>query len=220
VNGSFESVYVVPRGALFPGGAPHGFVRDVDGFLGRIYREGRFAPRGPVEEDPSLKQVIPYALLVRGQSCFCFARSCNGGERRLQGLRSIGVGGHVNPVDAEDVVLRALRREVDEEVLVPAGWEARIVGLLNDDTTPVGSVHVGVVAVIETPPGVVRVREEDRMSGSFVDLPELLDLHRRERASFESWTALLLDRIDEVLAWDRPHDSSTPTRRPTRISTT
>lgn len=215
-----EQVYVVPRSELFAGsGTPHG-CWPLDGpILDRIYRCGYFAPRDKVEEDPRLKQVIPYAVVVREGQVFCFQRTNQGGERRLFGKRSVGVGGHVNPPDGDDVVRHALRRELEEELRLPAGWTAELRGLLNDDSTAVGSVHLGVVAVVDPGPGVVDVREKDTMSGSFISRAELAELHAKERASFENWSALLLDRLDEVLAWPTPAYSS-PTPRPTPTSIT
>lgn len=216
-----ERVYVVPREELFPGGsAPHGCVPLTPDMLRRIYGRGYFAERAAVEEDPGLKQIIPYAVVVRDGSVFTFRRTDGGGEKRLHGLRSVGVGGHVNPPDAGDVVHHALRRELEEELYLPRGWRARVVGLLNNDATPVGSVHVGVVAVVEPGSGVVKVRETDTMSGGFSSRADLLDLHARERGTFEGWSALLLDRLDEVLAWTQPDVSFSPTANPTPTSTT
>lgn len=215
-----ERVYVVPRTELFPEGAPHGFQAAGREFFDRIYGRGFFAPRVQVEEDPSLKQVIPYALIARPGEVFLFRRTDKGGEKRLFGLRSIGVGGHVNPVDSGDVIHDALRRELNEELCLPEPWTARIVGLVNNDTTAVGSVHVGVVAVVTPGPGSVRVRESDTMCGAFASREDLLRLHAQERASFEGWSALVLDRLDEVLTWERPDGSSTRTPRATPTSST
>jgi len=215
-----EQVYVVPRAELFPYGAPRGCIRAHSEFFRRIYERGFFADRDAVEDDPSLKQVIPYAVIERDDQVFLFRRTSGGGEQRLHGRRSIGVGGHINPEDEDDVVFCALRREVEEELCVPAGWRPRVVGILNDDSTAVGSVHVGVVAVVDPGPGSVKVREEDTMTGAFVGREDLTGLHVRERTSFESWSALLLDRLDEVLTWRQPRVSSTRTPSPTRTSTT
>jgi predicted NUDIX family phosphoesterase len=220
ITATKEHVYVVPRPDLFAGAAVHGVVRLQPSMLERIYQRGHFARRDTVEDDPSLKQVIPYALVVRDGEVFTFRRTKGGGESRLHGCRSVGVGGHVNPVDASDVVFAALRRELEEELVLPAGSEIELRGLLNDDSTPVGSVHVGVVAVVRPGPGPVKVREEDTMTGSFMSRDDLLDLHARERDSFENWSALLLDRFDEVLSWQGARDSSSPTPNPTRTSTT
>lgn len=215
-----ERVYVVPRADLFPEGAPHGFFRAGPEFFGRIYARGFFADRDRVEEEPALKQVIPYALVARDERLFLCRRTDRGGERRLHGMLSVGVGGHVNPQDSGDVIHDALRRELNEELVLGPRFEARVVGLVNNDTTPVGSVHVGVVAVVDPGPCEVKVREEDTMSGEFVSRADLLALHAGARESFEGWSALLLDRLDEVLSWGLWPDSSTRTPRPTRISTT
>jgi predicted NUDIX family phosphoesterase len=215
-----ERVWTVPRTELFPDGAPHGFFRADAALFERIYARGAFEERARVEEDPTRKQIIPYAVVVRGDAVFSFRRTDRGGERRLHGKRSIGVGGHVNPVDSGDVVQDALRRELEEELRLPGAWRARIVGLLNDDSTPVGRVHLGVVAVVDPGPGEVSVREADTMTGAFVGRAELRALHVRERATFEGWSALLLDRLDEVISCPRPHDSSSRTPSATRTSTT
>jgi len=214
-----ERVYVVPRKELFAEGAPHGFFRPDPELYTRMYTRGFFADRDRVEEDPSLKQLIPYALVVRDESVFLFQRTDRGGERRLHGKLSVGVGGHVNPEDESDVIHAALHRELGEELVLPP-FGVRIAGLVNNDATPVGSVHIGVVAVVEPGPGVVKVREEDTMSGDFVGRADLLALHARARERFEGWSALLLDRLDEVLAWGRQPGSSTPIPRRTPTSTT
>ena len=215
-----ERVYVVRRRDLFAEDAPRGFVPGTGSWLETVYAKGFFAERDAVEEDPSLKQVIPYAVIERAGGIFCFRRSNRGGEKRLFGLRSIGVGGHVNPEDGDDVVRDALHRELDEELLMPAGWTYRLAGLLNDDTTPVGSVHVGVVAVVDPGPGEVSVRERDMMSGAFARAGDLLELHATERESFESWSALLLNSIEEVIGCPVPEGSSSTTANATRISST
>jgi len=237
-----EQVYVVPRRELWPGRGPHGYVPLGAPARAAIYDRGFFKDRAQVEQDPTLKQIIPYALVCRGDEIFLVQRTRGGGERRLHGLRSVGIGGHVNPEDARDVVADGLARELHEELRIEGAWRARVVGLLNDDTTPVGAVHLGAVAVVELEEGSsARVREQDTMSGGFVGRADLLALHADERESFESWSALLLDRLDEVLdaratggslrspvdddqeskrRWPEPPDSSTPTPKGTPTSST
>jgi predicted NUDIX family phosphoesterase len=215
-----ERVLVVPRAALFSAGSPQGLFPLDGAFFDLVRQRGFFADRPAVEGDATLKQVIPYGVVLRDDRFFLFRRARSGGDARLRGLRSVGVGGHVNPEDARDPVADALRREVEEELRMPAGWRWRVAALLNDDATPVGAVHVGVVCVVEPGPGTVAVREADRMSGRFETRRDLLALLARERETFESWSALVLDRIDEVLAWARPHASFTPTPSGTPTSTT
>jgi len=199
-----ELVYVVPRAELFPDGAPHGFFPSGLELLERIYEAGHFADRARVEEDPSLKQIIPYAMVVRDGQVFRFRRR-GGGEQRLIGLASVGVGGHVNPPDAGDVILDALDRELTEELYVPETRQVELLGLLNDDTTAVGAVHLGVVARVTVGAGDVRVREEESMEGCFVPQDALLAEHTVSRDAFETWSALLLDAAPSILPCARSY---------------
>lgn len=194
---------MVPRARLFDDRYPHGFEPfgpgDRDRVLSRIRDHGHFVERRHAERDPMLKQVIPYALLERGGEVFLMRRLPRGGEARLHGKLSVGVGGHINPVDgAEDALEAGLRREVEEEVEVEGGWSAEPVGILNDDATAVGAVHFGLVYRVRAG-GAVRVREKDALEGSFAPRAEVLRLLREERGRFETWSALLLDHLDEVL---------------------
>ena len=197
-----EFVLVVPRARLFDDRYPHGFepfgAGDRERVLSRIRDHGYFVERRHAERDPMLKQVIPYALLERGGDLFLLRRLPRGGEARLHGKLSVGVGGHVNPVDgAADPLEAGLKRELEEEVEVEGGWEAAPVGILNDDATAVGAVHFGLVYRVRGG-GAVRVREKDALEGSFVPRAEVLRLLREERPRFETWSALLLDRLEEA----------------------
>ena len=201
-----EFVLVVPRARLFDDRYPHGFEPfrpgDRERLLERVREHGFFVERRQAERDPMLKQVIPYALLDRGDDVFLMRRLPRGGEARLHGKLSVGVGGHVNPVDgaadALDALDAGLRREVVEEVEVEGHWEASPVGLINDDATPVGAVHFGLVYRVRVE-GEVRVRERDALEGSFSPRTEVLARLARERDRFETWSALLLDRLDEAV---------------------
>jgi predicted NUDIX family phosphoesterase len=201
-----EFVYVVKRYDLFERRFPHGLelldAGEMSAVDERIRQHGFFVERRHAELDSSFKQVIPYCVVVRGGEVFVMRRLEGGGEARLHGKRSVGVGGHINPVDGmgagDDVVAEGLRREVEEELHVDGPWEVRTVGLLNDDSTDVGSVHVGLVGVVTTEAD-VRVRETDALEGGFVGVAELRRLLAEERASFETWSALVLDHIDALL---------------------
>lgn len=200
-----EFVYVVRRSDLFPLRCPHGLeVLDEGGMAEiarRIRARGFFVERRHAEQDATLKQVIPYCVVARGSEVFLTRRTSNGGDARLFGKRSIGIGGHVNPVDGADVLALALRREIEEEIAIEGAWTVRAVGLLNDDSTDVGSVHVGLVHVVRAE-GDVRVRETENLVGGFTRTEDLVSLCRAERATFETWSALLVDRIGEVLGDD------------------
>jgi predicted NUDIX family phosphoesterase len=199
-----EFVYVVKRHELFERRFPHGLeVLDAAGvaeLTARIRARGFFVERRHAETDATLKQIIPYCVVVRGDAVFLTRRTAKGGDARLHGKRSIGVGGHVNPVDGADVLALGLRREIDEELAIGGPWDVRVVGVLNDDSTDVGSVHVGLAHVVTVAPGTeVAVRETENLVGGFTPVADLVRLCRDERASFETWSALLVDRIDDVL---------------------
>jgi predicted NUDIX family phosphoesterase len=197
-----EFVYAVKRAELFERRFPHGLEilaeAEMSTLVARIRARGFFVERRHAEQDASMKQVIPYCVVARGAEVFLTRRSGKGGDARLFGKRSIGVGGHINPVDGADVLGLGLAREIAEELDVEGPWDARPVGVLNDDSTDVGSVHVGLVHVVRVA-GAVRVRETETLSGGFVAAEELARLCRGERDTFESWSALLVDRLAEVL---------------------
>ncbi len=193
-----EEVLIVPRAALFSRVSVHGFVtRDVDAFLDVIAHHSTFRPRAQVEEDVSLKQIIPYMLVRYQTQLFLFQRSSAGGEARLHGKYSIGVGGHINRGDVEgaaNVVAEGLRRELEEELHVDTPWRARLVGVLNDERNPVSQVHFGLVHVVEVERPAVRVREAESLSGRLADAQEVRALRDR----MESWSQLILDAVDPL----------------------
>lgn len=190
-----EEVLVVRRAQLFPAGAFHGFSSEgVERYLATIGAHAVFAPRDRVEHDPSLKQIIPYVVLRHRQCIFLVWRTRAGSEERLREKYSIGIGGHINPADggdAIDPVEAGMRRELTEEVDVPAGWQARAVGVLNDDEEAVGSVHFGLVYVVDLPSTGVRVRETAKLQGAFATPQELREVYPR----LETWSQFVVDAI-------------------------
>ena len=199
-----EQVLVVPRCVLFADAArvPAGFVRgDAEVFLRAVASDGRFVPRASAEVDPSLKQIIPYGVLVHGEMVFLMERSTRGGEARLHGRLSLGVGGHVNPEDLPPeggapgkgrlAVESAFAREIREELVVEAPYRSRVVGVINDDSNPVGSVHFGIVYLIQLEAPAVRVREEELLRGEFVPAADLA--LRADR--LETWSRILQEAL-------------------------
>lgn len=193
-----EFVWVVRRDDLFHARYPHGLEIPGDAALAevvaRMQERGFFVERRHAERDWTMKQVIPYCVVVRGGQVLRTRRLPKGGESRLHGKRSIGIGGHLNPVDAPDVLGAGLRRELEEELEIDGTWTARTVGLLNDDTTEVGAVHVGLVHVVDVR-GDVRIRETDALEGEFVSVEDLAESCRLERGSYETWSALVIERM-------------------------
>jgi predicted NUDIX family phosphoesterase len=191
--GAEEHILVVPRTELFWRGAFRGVSTDgLDEYLLRVRRHGLFRRRADVEEDPSLKQIIPYLVIRAGERYMLLQRTQAGREGRLRGLYSIGVGGHIARDDVqstEDVVWTGLRRELEEELDVHGPWAARLVGVLNDDENPVGQVHFGLVHVVHVPSGRVTIRETDRLTGRLVAMDDLEAAYPQ----METWSQLVLD---------------------------
>lgn len=191
-----EQVLVIPTRILHEAGLFQGLTRDVEGYVPRLLdpRHFRYLPRLQAEDDPSFKQIIPYVVLRHGDQLFHYRRGKKGGEKRLQARRSIGVGGHVNPGDdipGEHPYQQALRREVAEEVFLDTGYREHCLGLINDDSLPVGQVHLGIVHIFELEAPRVRRREAALDESGFAPLDELL----RAKADFETWSQFVLEAL-------------------------
>jgi predicted NUDIX family phosphoesterase len=185
-----EQVLVVPRAALVRGegwlGVRHS---DLVEELAVVAREGRFMRRANAEVDPTHKQVIPYLVLRDGDRWFLMRRTAAGGDARLHDLWSIGVGGHLNPGDGD--VAGGLAREWAEEIEADFEPDYAPVGLLNDDTTPVGAVHIGLVYVADASGRPVAIRETEKLAGAFATTDEV----EAVRGQLETWSRLVFDAL-------------------------
>lgn len=201
---SGERVLVVPRGIVPDSAAWYGLRTDGMGpFLDEIREHGVFEPREAMEVDPRYKQLIPYLVLRDGEQTFLMRRTAAGGDARLHDRWSIGVGGHLNPGDAD--LMGGLRREWREELV--ADWEPVFepVALLNDDTTDVGAVHLGVVFLAEAAGRPVGIRETDKLDGRFAG-PDEVDAvtDRLETWSALVWAGLRDGRLHAAMRGDAP----------------
>ena len=190
-----ESILVVKTELL------NGYIKGKNGLirgcdkerLAVVDSEHEFRPRPEMEEDPSYRQIIPYVVLTRGDEVLVLRRLKKGGEKRLHGLLSIGVGGHINPVDEAgrgEVLMRGLRREVSEEVEIESELSLEPVGVINEETNEVGSVHLGFMFRMEVS-GEVRVRETEKLEGLWVKKSELASL----REQMEGWSKIAMEAI-------------------------
>jgi predicted NUDIX family phosphoesterase len=192
-----ERVLVIPRAALMADPGWRGLRSDLmtgPEFEAMVARAGAFRPRGDMERDRSWKQVIPYLVLRDGARYFLMRRTKAGGDARLHDLWTIGVGGHLNPGDGD--LAGGLRREWREEVEAGFEPEFTLIGLINDDETDVGSVHVGAVYVADARGREVRIRETEKLAGAFADPTEVATVIDR----MESWSALVFEHLEGVPA--------------------
>ena len=157
---------------------------------------GYFRPRNEVEEDPSFQQLIPYVVLTCGPMVLLLERTARGGEARLHGKLSIGVGGHVNPEPPgpEPLLVRGLRREVCEEIDLPdsGSLEPALLGFIRDPSNAVGRVHFGLACRIELPEPVA-IREKETLIGRWVAPSELTRFEER----METWSRALQPSIGD-----------------------
>ena len=166
---------------------------DREAIVNTIINEHEFIPRPEAEEDPNYKQIIPYVVLRQGDKIFTTRRLNKGGETRLHGKVSIGIGGHINPVDEtskEKVLMRGLERELNEEVSIEKRGELVPVGVINNDTNDVGSVHLGLCFTMEVQ-GEVKVKETEKLEGLWLTVPELMEYWD----NMEEWTQIAITAI-------------------------
>lgn len=194
-----EQIIVVSRELLFDNekNAFNGFLskNDVQGEeIFNTFKNYEVKRRGDMEEDPSYKQLISYCLLENeNDEILVYQRLSGGGEERLHGQSSVGVGGHMNNVVGADSINEVLRvnaqRELNEEVGLSEDRSQNMeyIGFINDDTNAVGKVHIGVVFKIKVKSSDVEVRETDTLKINWVSQDEINNLNH-----FESWSALIL----------------------------
>jgi predicted NUDIX family phosphoesterase len=194
-----EHVLVITRALLDEIGSFQGFQPAVDRYLPRMLASGVnfFMERPSAEKDPSHKQLIPYAVFHNGGKYLSYTRGGSSGEKRLVAKRSIGIGGHINPVDAaqdglgETMYFNGVEREIAEELVLAGTHTQRVIGLINDDSTEVGSVHLGVVHLFELSSDEVSSNEDAIQDLRWESLEEL---HAR-RDQLETWSQICIDHL-------------------------
>lgn len=199
-----ENVLVVRRSLFDQLGNFHGLNFEPEKYLPALLSRGNnfFLSRAQAENDPSYKQIIPYALIAHGDTVLHYVRGKKAGEQRLVAKGSIGIGGHMNDSDEslfawDEAAYRAgVEREVNEEIRIDSPFEDRIVALLNDDTTEVGQVHLGVVHVFRLAQPRVEKREAMITNVAFLKKDELL----ARRDNLETWSQLCVDSLDRLLS--------------------
>ncbi|HYK01976.1 MAG TPA: NUDIX domain-containing protein [Thermoanaerobaculia bacterium] len=185
-----EQVMVVEREALASFLVERGLVQEeTDQVLDIIVERHFFLDRPTAELSPQYKQIIPYVLIRHEQSYFLLQRTQKQTEARLHHKLSLGIGGHINPDTPE--LLDGLRKELEEEVNVEGDYDLSFTGILNDDTTDVGRVHLGAVYILDAFDLNVTVRETEKMTGRWVPREELA----QHREAMETWSQIVYDAV-------------------------
>lgn len=199
-----ENVLVARRELFDRLGSFHGLHFDPQPYLDALLARGNnfFLPRARAETDLTHKQIIPYAILACGDRVLHYVRGKKAGEQRLVAKGSIGIGGHMNDSDEslfawdERAYRAGVEREVNEEIQIDTPFSDKIVALLNDDTTEVGRVHLGIVHVFRLDEPKVRKREAMITNLSFLTKEELLE----RRDNLETWSQICVDQLAKLLA--------------------
>ncbi len=147
----------------------------------------------PAEEDETKKQIIPYMIFKHKARFFVYKRLPQSEEERLREKYSIGIGGHINPVDVHSINIldEGMKREFEEEVDYPYEYKTKIIGFINDDNDSVGRVHFGVVVLVEGSNDKIKVKEKDKLSGKMMTLFEA----KKFRNKMESWSQIVFDYL-------------------------
>jgi len=203
MNTANENVLVVRRSLFDQLGSFQGLNFEPGKYLDAFLSRGNnfFLPRPEAENNPAYKQIIPYALIAFGNSVVYYVRGKKAGEQRLVAKGSIGIGGHMNESDEslfaldEQAYRVGVEREVNEEIKIDTQSDDRIVALLNDDTTDVGRVHLGVVHIFTLAEPKVEKREAMITGLTFLTKEELV----ARRESLETWSQICVDSLDQLL---------------------
>jgi predicted NUDIX family phosphoesterase len=173
-----------------------GLIRENSEILTKIVKDGQFLKRIELEEDPSFKQIIPYAIISNKDSFYLFRRKSGQTEKRLHNKFSLGVGGHMNPADSmkpkEQYLIDELKRELFEEVKLQNGClidNIEFIGLINDDTIAVGRVHIGLLYHIHVSNKELYINETGKMTADWIDKSNLADFY----GGMETWTKIAFD---------------------------
>ena len=195
-----ENILVVPTELFHRLGYFQGFSPEIDRYLGELFspRNIAYRPRPEMEQDPSFKQLIPYVIFRHRdesgrQTVFQYTRGAGQGEGRLHRKRSVGIGGHISAIDAgadgnSNPYEEGMRRELDEEVSIDTPYSAQCVGLINDDQSEVGRVHLGVVHIVDVERPAVAPREPDIIECGFRPVEDIL----ADMEGFETWSQICM----------------------------
>ena len=204
MNQPNENILVIKRSLFDQLGSFHGLNFESQKYLDVILSRGNnfFLPRALAENDPTHKQIIPYVLLAFQDTVLYYVRGKKAGEQRLVAKGSIGIGGHMNDRDEslfawdESAYRAGVEREVNEEIKIGTIFEDRIVALLNDDTTEVGRVHLGIVHIFKLAEPKIEKRESMITNLTFLGKEAL----RARRDSLESWSQICVDALERLIA--------------------
>lgn len=198
-----ESVLVIKRELFDEIGTFQGISTQIDKYLPAFLNpiNNFFIHRELAEDDPTHKQIIPYAIFKHGDKFLKYLRGKKSGEQRLASKSSIGIGGHINQDDfnssslEKDTYLTGIEREINEELIINCDYNNLPIALINDDSNDVGQVHLGVVHLFDLESDQVEAGEANIENLEFLSSDDLL----REKDNLETWSQICVDHLDEII---------------------
>lgn len=189
-----EHILVVKRATLFGNTSWHGLNKEVfNSFLTIINEEQEFHPRSLMETDPRYKQIIPYLIFMHNNAYFLMQRHAQSSEQRLKNKYSLGIGGHIRKEDLSGTdIIDWSRREFKEEIDYKGTFEVENIGVLNDDTNPVGEVHVGLVLLLKGNSDDIRIKSELK-SGELLPFADCEYYYPH----MEQWSKIVFDYLKQ-----------------------
>lgn len=196
-----EKVLAIESTLLESIGLFQGYITNIEKYLSVIFKAGNciFLDRKKAEKDFKYKQLIAYVLLRYGDKIFSYIRGEYSNESRLIGKRSIGLGGHIEPIDLDDssfsqkLYIRAAQREIEEEVVIKTTFNEQIVALINDDSNSVSKVHLGIVHIWDLAKPCVQGKAKEISNGQFMTIDHLKKMY----ADLEPWSRITLSLLKE-----------------------
>ncbi len=195
-----EQVMVVKTELFHTCGYFQGFCAETEKYLQTLLdpQNTQYLPRNKMEEDPSFKQLIPYCIFQYVDDAgkvhvFQYARGKGGGESRLHSKRSVGIGGHISTLDADDhsPYQEGMRRELEEEIKINSQYTQKLVGLINDDENDVGKVHLGIVHLFTVEEPNVQSNETEIAEAGFLPIEEVMN----NLDVYETWSTICLKAL-------------------------
>ncbi len=221
-------IMVIPREDLFKTNSlqnsPQGFLASEEyDFTSVIKNNFQWMRRGNAQEpleksaesNPSYKQPIAYSVIInkKTKKIFCYRRAQHGvnyNESRLAGNWSWGVGGHIEKIDQEhekngmNILQKSRDRELAEEVTLQSSDIPILAGYINDDANPVGSVHIGVLYIIQTNQEKIELADNEGVECDWKSISELEQLCQNAKINdtsikVDTWSEIALTPIKELL---------------------
>ena len=193
-----ESVFAIPAADLWKllTWKETGLIKGDIGLLNMVVKKGLFRKRSDLEEDPSFRQIIPYAIISHKESFLLFQRRSGQTEKRLHNKLHLGAGGHVNPCRSDEpdaqFLIDELKRELFEEVRLSNDCSIEnieFIGFINDESIPVSRVHIGLLYNIRVSGKCVYVNETNKMTAAWIEKQDLALFYE----GMETWTKIAYD---------------------------